>query len=249
MLVLSTALVSAQVTQQGLQVEKAQQQVARNKLPLRDEAKQPVQTAEVGDDDLAYLLDASRVVDTKRYPGVRGTPYRYKTFGKVLLFDTAMHPYPLDSSNYNGFSNQYEFYHEGVLRELNGSNFLRVEVPQAEGPDHIYARGINMKFRESYARIIFQGENIIATQVYNVINDEKIVENPGETLKLRRFSAKTLHFAMVDGEFVTLKLSPKKIAEGLGHPSELKKFIKEEKLKPSNEADLMRIFEKADTLF
>ena len=199
--------------------------------------------------DFNYLLRASRTVVTKRYPGVRGTPYRYKNFGQVQLFDAAMHPYPLDSANYNGFSSQFEFYHEGVLRELNGNNFLRVEVVQPEGANHIYARGINMKFRKSYARVIFQGENIIATQIYNVINDEKVVEKPGQTLKLRRFSAKSLHYAMVDGEFVTLKLTPKNLAEDLGHPSALKKFMKAEKLKPKREADLLLIFAEADGLF
>lgn len=202
-------------------------------------------------EDLNYLLEASRNLTSEkdRYKDIRGTPYRYKDFGKVILFDASMRSYPLDSANYNAFSNHYEFYHEGVLRELNGNNFLRVEVPQAEGLNHLYARGLNMKFSKSYARIIFQGENIIATQIYNVINDEKVVENPGGTVKLRRFSAKTLHYAMVDGEFVTLKLTAKSLAEDLGHPSELKKFIKGEKLKPGRDADLLRIFEEADGMF
>jgi len=165
-------------------------------------------------EDLNYVLEASRIIEEVRYEGVRGTPYRYKDFGKVIMFDASLRSYPLDSVNYNGFSNHFDFYHEGVLRELNGNNFLRVEVPQNEGSNHIYARGLNVKFRESYARIVYQGENIIATLIYNVINDEKIVENPGQTLKLQRFSAKSLYYAMVDGEFVTLKLTSKALAEG-----------------------------------
>lgn len=209
----------------------------------------PERTATEIAEDTQYLLEASNNVEKNRYEGIRGTPYRYKTFGKVLLFDAAMHPYPLDSANYNGFASEFEFYHEGVLRELNGANFLRVEVPQPEGSNHIYVRGINMKFRDSYARILFQGDNIMSTIIYNVINDEKIVEKPGQTLKLERFSPKTLYYAMVDGDFVTLKLSAKSLAEDLGHPSELKKFIKEEKLKPGRNEDLIRIFQEADKLF
>ncbi|TXF91364.1 hypothetical protein FUA23_01310 [Neolewinella aurantiaca] len=199
--------------------------------------------------DLQYLLEASRLADTARYEGIRGTPYRYEQFGALLLFDTAMNPYPVDKANYNGFSNQFEFYHNGKLREINGNNFMRVEVLQAEGPDHIYVRGLNRKFPSSYARVIFQGDNIVATLIYNVINDEKVVENPGQTLKLRRFSAKSLYYAMVDGEFVTLKLSAKALAESLGHPAELRKFIKAQKLKPGRDEDLIKIFEKADELF
>jgi len=200
-------------------------------------------------EDLKYILEASRNIKEVRYEGIRGTPYRYKDFGKAILFDASMRPYPLDSVNYNGFSNHFDFFHEGVLRELNGNNFLRVEVPQAEGPNHIYARGLNVKFPKSYARIVFQGDNIIATLIYNVINDEKIVENPGQTLKLQRFSAKSLYYALVDGEFVTLKLTAKKLAEDLGFPSELKKFIKKEKLKPGRDEDLVKIFAAADGMF
>ncbi len=200
-------------------------------------------------EDLNYILEASRTIEEVRYEGIRGTPYRYKDFRKVILFDASMRPYPLDSVNYNGFSNHFDFYYQGVLRELNGNNFLRVEVPQEESANHIYARGLNVKFPESYARIVYQGENIIATLIYNVINDEKIVENPGQTLKLQRFSAKSLYFALVDGDFVTLKLTTKALAEDLGFPTELKKFIKKEKLKPGRNADLVKIFEAADGMF
>lgn len=199
--------------------------------------------------DLNYILKASRNIKEVRYEGIRGTPYRYEDFDKIILFDASMRSYPLDSANYNGFSNHFDFYHEGVLRELNGNNFLRVEVPQAEGEHHIYARGLNVKFPESYARIVYQGENIIATLIYNVLNDEKIVENPGQTLKLQRFSAKSLYYAMVDGEFMTLKLTAKSLAEDLGFPAELKKFIKKEKLKPGKDEDLIRIFAAADEMF
>jgi hypothetical protein len=199
-------------------------------------------------EDLTYILEASRTLEV-RYEGIRGTPYRYKDFGKAILFDASMRPYPLDSVNYNGFSNHFDFYHEGVLRELNGHNFLRVEVPQQEGPNHIYARGLNVKFPESYARIVYQGENIIATLIYNVINDEKIVEKPGQTLKLQRFNAKSLYYALVDGDFVTLKLTAKALAEDLGFPSELKQYIKKEKLKPGRDADLVKIFVAADGMF
>lgn len=200
-------------------------------------------------EDLNYILEASRNITEKRYEGVRGTPYRYKDFGKVILFDASMRSYPLDKANYNGYSNHFEFYHEGVLRELNGNNFLRVEVPQAGGDNHIYARGLNIKFPKSYARIVYQGENIIATLIHNVIIDEKVVETPGKTERLKRFSAKSLNYAMVDGEFVTLKLTPKNLAEDLGFPAELRKFIKKEKLKPGRDADLVRIFKEADGMF
>lgn len=200
-------------------------------------------------EDLNYILEASRTITEARYEGIRGTPYRYQEFGKAILFDASMRPYPLDNVNYNGFSNHFDFYHEGVLRELNGQNFLRVEIPQPDGPNHIYARGLNVKFPQSYARIVYQGDNIIATLIYNVINDEKIVENPGQTLKLQRFSAKSLYYALVDGDFVTLKLTAKALAEDLGFPAELKKFIKKEKLKPGRDADLIRIFAEADGMF
>lgn len=195
-----------------------------------------------------YLIEVSQKVDPDRYSEVRGTPYRYDEFGPVTLYDITLNKYELDSANLNGFTSQFEYYTDGILRELLPSNFIRAEVPNREGGAHKYARGINAKFRDNYAEIVYKGDNVVATMIYNVINDEKIVENVGQTLKLRRFSAKSLHFAMVNGEFTTLTLSAKKIAADLGLKKELGAFIKREKLKPSDREDLVRIYEKADEL-
>jgi len=195
-----------------------------------------------------YLYEVSREVDPKRYSDVRGTPYRYDEFGPVEVYDITLNKYLLDSANLNGFTSQFEYYVDGNLRELQPNTFIRAEVPQEDGT-HKYARGINAKFRNHYAQIIYKGDNIIATMVYDVKNDEKVVQDVGKTIRLRRFSAKSLHFAMIDGEMEPITLSPKKIATDLGNKKKLLAFIKGEKLKPGKPGDLIRIYEKADSLF
>ncbi|MFK8164880.1 MAG: hypothetical protein AB8H12_20710 [Lewinella sp.] len=202
------------------------------------------------EDATAYLIEASRAIDPDRYADVRGTPYRYKDFGPITVFDATLNEYKLERANLNGFTNQVEYYApDGNIRELSAQNFLRVEVPQEDGSKHVYGRGINPKFRDRYAQIIYRGDYITATMIYDVVNDEKVVQDVGRTLKLRRFSAKSLHYAMVDGDFMTLKMSAKNLAEDLGYKSALLKFIKSEKLKLNKDADLVRIYEKADSLF
>lgn len=201
--------------------------------------------SELSSDAANYLYEVSRKVDPDRYTEVRGTPYRYKKFGKIAIYDITLNKYQLDSANFNGFTSQFEFYIDGILRELEPNNFIRVEVAQEDG-NHKYARGINPKFRDRYAQIVYKGDNIIATMVYDVKNDEKIVQDVGKTLKLRRFSAKSLHFAMVDGDLIPITLSAKKIAADLGFKKELAAFIKAEKLKPGKLTDLIRIYKQAD---
>lgn len=210
---------------------------------------QPEPTAEQKD-AMAYLIEASREIEPDRYEGVRGTPYRYKEFGPVSVYDATLNEYPLERANLNGFTSQVEYYApDGTIRELSPQNFLRLEVPQEDGSIHVYGRGINPKFYKRYAQIIYRGDYITATMVYDVKNDEKVVQDVGRTLKLRRFSAKSLHYAMVDGDFITLKMTAKSLAEDLGNKSALLKFIKSEKLKVTQDADLVRIYEKADSLF
>lgn len=204
--------------------------------------------AELTAGDLNYLLGASRPAKADRYEGVRGTPYRYKNFGPAVLFDTALNPYALDSANYNGFSSQFEFYHEGQLREANGNVFVRGQINNDAGEEHLYVYGINLKFRDRYAEVVYLGEFVTGTVIYDVKNDEKIVESVGETIKLRRFSPKTLNYAMVDGDFVTIKTAAKPLAESLGFKSELTKFIKANKLKGNRPEDLIKIYAETDRL-
>ena len=132
--------------------------------------------SELSSDALNYLYEVSRKVDPDRYTEVRGTPYRYKDFGPIDVYDITLNKYRLDSANLNGFTSQFEFHVDGILRELEPNNFIRVEVVQEDG-NHKYARGINPKFRDRYAQIIYKGDNIIATMVYDVKNDEKQTHN------------------------------------------------------------------------
>ncbi|MEM9928932.1 MAG: hypothetical protein AAF840_03845, partial [Bacteroidota bacterium] len=211
----------------------------------------PVDSLPKGDNGAAaYLIETSRLIDPDRYVEVRGTPYRYKEFRKITLYDATLNEYPLERANLNGFTSQFEYYApDGQIRELNPANFLRAEVALDDGSKHIYGRGINPKFRDRYAQIVHRGDYITCTMVYDVKNDEKVVQDVGRTLKLRRFSAKSLYFAMVDGDFVTMKMTAKNVAEDLGFKAELLKFIKSEKLKVSDDDDLIRVLEKAETLF
>ncbi|MBC6993965.1 hypothetical protein QWY85_09810 [Neolewinella lacunae] len=198
--------------------------------------------------DLAYLATVSRAVDPDRYREVRGTPYVLEAFGPATLFDLTLNEYQLDSVNLNGFTNQFEFSIEGHLRELNPNNFLRVEVALADGSKATYAFGINPTFPKMYAEIVYKGENIVTTLVNEITNEEKVVQDVGRTLTLRRFNAKTHTYAVVDGEFISLSNSPKKLAAELGNPAELSKFIKAEKLNPAKRADFLRILQRADEL-
>lgn len=198
-----------------------------------------------------YLIETSRKVDPDRYRDVRGTPYRYDDFGPITAYDQTLNPFPLKRGNYNAFSQQFEYYADGViLRELSGENFIRVDVPQPDGSTHTYARGINFKYPDKYAQIVHRGENITGTMVYDVENQEKIVQDVGKTLKLRRFQPQSRHYAIVHGEMVQLKLNAKKLAAdlGQGHKADLTRFIKANKLKPNRLGDLVKIYAEAERL-
>lgn len=196
-----------------------------------------------------YLLEASRPVDADRYETVRGTPYRYDAFLPGTLYDTALNPYELDSINLNGFTNQFEYYVDGELRELAGPNFLRVEVSPEDGSKHTYGWNINFKFPNKYAELLIRGDYVTGTMVFEVANDEKVVQDVGKTVKLQRFNSKSHYYAMVDGELIALSSNARRLAEELGFQKELSQFIKENKLKPGRHDDLIEILAQAEELY
>jgi hypothetical protein len=66
---------------------------------------QPDSTADQ-DEAMAYLIEASQAIDPIRYKDVRGTPYRYKDFGPMTIYDATLNEYPLERANLNGFTSQ-----------------------------------------------------------------------------------------------------------------------------------------------
>ncbi|WP_116125710.1 hypothetical protein [Lewinella sp. IMCC34183] len=199
--------------------------------------------------ELARLRRLSRVVYTARYDGVRGTPYRYEEFRPGVVFDNALNRYALDSLNFNGFTNQFEYVIFGQLRELPQQNFLRADLDDGNGGRHVYAFGINPRFPTYYAELVYQGDFVTATMIYDVTNDVKVIQDVGRTMRLRRFDAKSLYFAYVDGEFVSLRLQPRRLAADLGHRGPLRRFMEDGDLDPSRRDDLLEILSFAERLY
>ncbi len=198
--------------------------------------------------EAAYLLEASRPVSDDRYDDVRGTPYRYDEFLPGTIYDTALNAYELDSLNLNGFTSQFEYFVDGELRELANQNFLRAEIINPDGSTHVYGWNINFKFQNKYAELLFRGEYITGTMVYDVSNDEKVVQDVGKTVRLQRFNAKRHFYAMVDGELVALSSSSKRLADELGFKKDITTFIKDNQLKPGDHDDLIKILTYAEEL-
>ncbi|NJB86577.1 hypothetical protein GGR26_002345 [Lewinella marina] len=196
-----------------------------------------------------YLESSSRAVDPDRYREVRGDPYRYATFRPGVLYDAALKRYAVDSLNFNGFTSQFEYRHEGKLRELANRHFLRVHTTGDEGEEHIYAFGINPKFPNKYAELVYTGDFVTATLVYDVANDVKVVQDVGKTMRLRRFTPSPHYYAFVDGELTTLRLNPRRLPSDLGLKGPVSRFIREHNLDPQRRADLLRILAYADELY
>jgi hypothetical protein len=196
-----------------------------------------------------YPLEASRPVAEDRYGEVRGTPYRYASFRPGALFDVTVRRYEFDSLNFNAFTSQFEYLTDGEVRELAQRKFLRASITDDGGEEHIYGWSINPRFPDKYAELIYRGEFITVTLIYDVVSDEKVVEDVGKTLRLRRFTPKRLYYAFVDGELVVLHLKPRKLATDLGFRREIGQFIREHNLKPERWADLLRILSFADDLY
>ena len=195
-----------------------------------------------------YLLDTSRPADPTRYEKIRGTPYRYDDFRPGVIYDITLNPYELDSLNYNGFTHQFEYYAKGELRELANNNYLRAVIQVTENESHVYGWNINPKFRNHYAELVYSGEFVSANLVYEVVNDEKVVQDVGETKRLQRFNKQENLYASVDGDLIALSTNPKRLAADLGYRNEITDYIKKHKLKPSQREDLVKILAYADEL-
>ena len=70
----------------------------------------------------------------------------------------------------------------------------------------------------------------------------KVFNNVGKNEEFKQFYSKRNYFLIQDKKATLLKAKKKSLLNLLGHKAELEKFIKKEKLKFSNEADLIKLF-------
>lgn len=204
----------------------------------------------LNDDEKAnYLQSSLREIAVARYDKYAGDPYLYKEFKNAIMFDGVGHRFVMENINYNAYSGRLEYKQGENHVSFQPAYFPKVEFEIEAGNLQSLVLGLLPDFPGQFSMLIYKGEKFSMAMHRKI----RIMENKGFTTGKKHIADKqffpddSYHLYFTDG-WQVVSPKPKALGKALGWEIEIKSFIKENKLNPKDQADLVRILEFAESL-
>ena len=188
------------------------------------------------------LMTNSRSIDKDRYKGVKGSPYQFEDWrkGKIISADADVIEGVL--LNFNGKTEGFEIKKGDNFIELDPKWYIRVLLEDESGETVTFQKNFLPPLANKFTRVVYKGKNLSIVEDFIAKIEIKVVNNVGKKEEFKRFYNKRNFFLIKDKKITLLKTKKKSLYALLGHKSALESFVKKEKLRLSNEADLIKLF-------
>ena len=213
--------------------------------------------AQSEDEKKAFKLTNSQPLKTNRYEDIKGSPYMFKDWVNATIVTNDLISYEDAYLNYNGYSKEFEIRQEGEYIELDRKFYLRIEIPGEknerkivpEGQDKlVFQKNVHRKFGDRMLIMIHLGKKAMVVKEFHVSISEKEHQDVGKTIVTKRFFREYNYYIVRGDELIPFKVKRKSLINVLGHKSELESFIKKNKYKVEEDADLRKILTYYETL-
>lgn len=200
-------------------------------------------------------LNSQAVVKVDRQGGVtlndedddiRGSKYLYKDWVEATIIDTDDKMITDVSVNYNGYTKKFEMLERGNKKvELNSWLYQQINVYKDKKMHtfKLYKDGDT----PAYFKVIYEGEKASFLEKFDTKLKVDEIPNYGSSTSTKKYLNRKSTYIYTEGNLIEVKRKDKDIVKVLGK-KELKKYIKENKLKIKEDKDLSALFEYHESL-
>lgn len=198
-----------------------------------------------------FYAKNAKEIDEKRYEEYRGSPYFFSEFVVGTIVDNADNEYPNVKLNLNGYTDELEVEDAGYYVALEESFYKSFTAKGKDDTEYLFKSNLHPDFKDKFFQVLYESEQMLLIKEFDVIPNEKVINNVGETLRVKIFG-EINNYMLLTGlgkqDLTKLKVSKRKLPETLGKKKELGEFIKAEKLSFKNDEDLITLIKYYETL-
>ncbi len=198
-----------------------------------------------------FYAKNAREIDEKRYDDYRGSPYFFPEFVDGTIVDNADNAYPNVKLNLNGYTAELEVIDAGFYVALQEAFYKSFTATDKDGQEYLFKGNLHPDFKDKFFQVLYESEGVLLIKDFKVIPNEKVINNVGETLRVKIFG-EINEYMLLTGlgkqDVTKLKVSKKKLPEILGKKKELSTFIKSNKLSFKKDDDLVTLIKHYETL-
>ncbi len=191
------------------------------------------------------LLNNPQKINPRKYEGIKGSAYLWDKNKEVTIYSFESDKIEHITGNYNLVDKVFEAYQDNKYIILPFQHYPILEYSEDGKKKKLFAN-IHPKLNNSYSLQHYQSENFRVFENKRKKKKTLTFHAPGKDKKIHKFITYSDYFILYQGSLISIPLQIKKIIKKFGHKKEIKKFIKENKLKIKKIADMIILLEYID---
>ena len=190
----------------------------------------------IGQDSDKFILDNAAPLEANRYDDIKGSPFLFEDFKKGKIVDLQGKEFNGIPMNFNGYSLSFEVQRGEDVVNLEEKNYRSISF-EVDGKTLEFNRGIDAKAPNRFLQVLYRGNQYTLVKDFKAKFQERNVEAPNKTIKLKKFIPLHLYYIADKGQMTSVRLSRKGVSKVLGKGIE--QFAKKQKVDLSTEEGLI----------
>ncbi|MEM9547277.1 MAG: hypothetical protein AAGA77_14955 [Bacteroidota bacterium] len=189
----------------------------------------------------------SIVYDADKYKDYKGTPYLWEENKEVIIFDRNAKEYNSVIGNYNGLDGEFEVYKNDRFIRLPPYLYIKIQVINDPAVNYTLYSNIHPKLKNKYCIQHAQSSNYRVFESFIAKESNTTIQKPGKPAEIKKIIPKSNYFILAGRALIQFKLNRKKLIKKFGHKKEIKRFLKENKIKINTIEDVLPLLEFLDS--
>lgn len=185
-------------------------------------------------------------IDKDKYTDYKGNAYYFDDWTDINVISKGGQEFNNITGNYDQMESNFVVKHQNKFINLPESLYPRIEYTDQDGLAKSFVHQIHPKFQKGYVVVHYSSENIQIIEELRAREQVTVVQKPGETAKIKRIAKKSILHVLRNGEVSGFGRKEKNIVKAFGHKSEVKRFLKENKIKLKKLNDAIKVVKYLD---
>ena len=197
------------------------------------------------------IVMGQAAIDDSRYEGKEKNPYLFKEFATAKATHLKKGETVEYLINYNGYSKEFEFIHKDVKSAMDAGYYDVIEVTDYIPSEHYpakfvssgikFRKGLDPKQPKSFSMVIYEDDNLVLFKNFVATINKKEFNDPARGIvNVETFAPRFNYYLQVGDETMSVGLNKKKVLSALNH-SKVESYVKKNKIKLKNEAELVQL--------
>ena len=186
------------------------------------------------------ILLNTQEIDKDRYEGIRGNPFIWEEWQSGVVIDEQGESTQVEKINYNAHTQTFEVKKGERFIEMVSEGQNQIIINSLETPQ-TFQKNIHPDLPVEFNQLLYNGATLQLVKSTEKKISTKVFQNVGKEVTVEQFVKRETFYLVENDQLRRIKVNKKALLKELEQSKKLESFIKKNKLKLKNDADLVKL--------